>query len=342
MKDRFGREIDYLRVSVTDNCNLRCVYCMDEKDNKFLKKDEKLTDDEIYRVVKESAKLGIKKVRITGGEPLVRPGVVDLIGKINSIDGIEEIYLTTNGILLADRLDELVKNGLKGVNISLDSLKEDRFNKLTRLGHVDNVLAAIDKAISLGIKVKLNTVIVNDINKDDIIFKYNYDFNKSLSTEYKVKNTYPKIIILEGLYSFNLFSDNKFDLTKLNPYKSALEYDDVPLELNDASLRNQFITLKIMLTMNKDDIKNILLYRNANYRNSDDVTHNFNTILINKFNHYIWPATEKWGLLGKKEADVIIVGGTRNKKDIKIVTNAILTPFNYKDQLITFEKFIDH
>lgn len=180
------------------------------------------------------------------------------------------------------------------------------------------------------------------INKDDIIFKYNYDFNKSLSTEYKVKNTYPKIIILEGLYSFNLFSDNKFDLTKLNPYKSALEYDDVPLELNDASLRNQFITLKIMLTMNKDDIKNILLYRNANYRNSDDVTHNFNTILINKFNHYIWPATEKWGLLGKKEADVIIVGGTRNKKDIKIVTNAILTPFNYKDQLITFEKFIDH
>ena len=109
MKDRFGREIDYLRVSVTDNCNLRCVYCIDEKDNKFLKKDEKLTDDEIYRVVKESAKLGIKKVRITGGEPLVRPGVVDLIGRINSIEGIEEIYLTTNGILLADRLDELVK-----------------------------------------------------------------------------------------------------------------------------------------------------------------------------------------------------------------------------------------
>lgn len=184
MKDRFGREIDYLRVSVTDNCNLRCVYCMDEKDNKFLKKDEKLTDDEIYRVVKESAKLGIKKVRITGGEPLVRPGVVDLIGKINSIDGIEEIYLTTNGILLADRLDELVKNGLKGVNISLDSLKEDRFNKLTRLGHVDNVLAAIDKAISLGIKVKLNTVIVNDINKDEIMDFVNLTKEKEIDVRF--------------------------------------------------------------------------------------------------------------------------------------------------------------
>ena len=184
MKVRFGREIDYLRVSVTDNCNLRCVYCMDEKDNKFLKKDEKLTDDEIYRVVKESAKLGIKKVRITGGEPLVRPGVVDLIGKINSIEGIEEIYLTTNGILLADRLDELVKNGLKGVNISLDSLKEDRFNKLTRLGHVDNVLAAIDKAISLGIKVKLNTVIVNDINKDEIMDFVNLTKEKEIDVRF--------------------------------------------------------------------------------------------------------------------------------------------------------------
>ena len=184
MKDKFNREIDYLRVSVTDNCNLRCVYCMDEKDNKFLKKDEKLTDDEIYRVVKESAKLGIKKVRITGGEPLVRPGVVDLIGRINSIEGIEEIYLTTNGILLADRLDELVKNGLKGVNISLDSLKEDRFNKLTRLGHVDNVLAAIDKAISLGIKVKLNTVIVNDINKDEIMDFVNLTKEKEIDVRF--------------------------------------------------------------------------------------------------------------------------------------------------------------
>ena len=169
MKDKFGREIDYLRVSVTDNCNLRCIYCMSEKENNFLKKDEKLTDDEIYRVVKESANLGIKKIRITGGEPLVRAGIVKLIGKINEIPGIEEIYLTTNGILLGDKLEELKLNGLKGVNISLDSLEEDKFNKLTRLGNLNNVLEAIDKAIELGVKVKVNTVIVNDINKDEII-----------------------------------------------------------------------------------------------------------------------------------------------------------------------------
>ena len=169
MKDKFEREIDYLRASVTDNCNLRCVYCMKEKENNFLKNDEKLTDDEIYKIVKESAKLGIKKIRITGGEPLVRAGIVNLIGRINNIPGIEEIYLTTNGILLADKLEELKLNGLKGVNISLDSLKEERFSKLTRLGKLENVLVAIDKAIELGIKVKLNTVIVNDVNKDEII-----------------------------------------------------------------------------------------------------------------------------------------------------------------------------
>ena len=184
MKDKFGREIDYLRVSVTDKCNLRCIYCMDEKDNSFLKNDEKLTDDEIYRIVKESSKLGIKKVRITGGEPLVRPDLVKLVSKINSIPGIEEIYLTTNGILLADMIDELAVNGLKGVNISLDSLNEERFNKLTRLGKLNKVLEAIDKAIALGIKVKLNTVIVNDINKDEIIDFVNLTKEKKIDVRF--------------------------------------------------------------------------------------------------------------------------------------------------------------
>ena len=169
MKDKFGREIDYLRVSVTDNCNLRCVYCMEEKDNIFLKKENKLTDDEIYRIVKESASLGIKKIRITGGEPLVRPGIVELIGRINSIPGIEEIYMTTNGILLYDKVEALAKNGLKGVNISLDSLKEERFNTLTRRGELSSVLKAIDKCLEYNLKVKINTVMVNDINKDEII-----------------------------------------------------------------------------------------------------------------------------------------------------------------------------
>ena len=129
MKDKYGREIDYLRISLTDNCNLRCIYCMEEKNNTFLKKEDKLTNDEIYKIVCESAKLGIKKVRFTGGEPLVRKDIVELMQRINTIQGIEEIYLTTNGILLEENVEILAKAGLKGVNISLDSLKKETFKR---------------------------------------------------------------------------------------------------------------------------------------------------------------------------------------------------------------------
>lgn len=169
MKDKYNREIDYLRISLTDNCNLRCIYCMEEKQSDFLKSEDKLTNDEIYKIVKESAKLGIKKIRFTGGEPLVRKDIVELMDKVNNIEGISEIYLTTNGILLEEKIQELAKAGLKGVNISLDSLKEETFNKLTRLGELKKVLSAIDKCLALGIKVKLNTVMIDGINNDEIL-----------------------------------------------------------------------------------------------------------------------------------------------------------------------------
>ena len=169
MKDKYNREIDYLRISVTDNCNLRCIYCMEEDEKHFIESDNKLSDEEILKIVKASSSLGIKKIRITGGEPLVRPNITKLIGEINKIPGIEEIYMTTNGVLLADKLDDLVSNGLSGVNISLDSLSEETFNKITRFGGFRKVMNAIDKAIELGIKVKLNTVIVDDINSDEVM-----------------------------------------------------------------------------------------------------------------------------------------------------------------------------
>lgn len=169
MKDKFNREINYLRISVTDNCNLRCIYCMEEDHRDFLMSKEKLSNDEIYKIVEQFAKLGIKKIRITGGEPLVRPDIVELIGKINEIEGVDEIYLTTNGILLLDKIEALVQNGIKGVNISLDSLREDRFAKLTRVGVLSKVLEAVEKCLLLGVKVKLNTVLLDGVNKDEIM-----------------------------------------------------------------------------------------------------------------------------------------------------------------------------
>ena len=99
MKDKYGREIDYLRISLTDRCNLRCIYCMEEDNNEFFEEEDKLTKDEILKIVSVSAKLGVKKIRLTGGEPLVRKDIIELMDGINNIEGIEGIYLTTNGIL---------------------------------------------------------------------------------------------------------------------------------------------------------------------------------------------------------------------------------------------------
>ncbi|MGG7144621.1 GTP 3',8-cyclase MoaA [Clostridium nigeriense] len=169
MRDKYGREVDYLRISLTDRCNLRCVYCMEEEGSNFFKNEEKLTKDEICKIVSVSAKLGIKKIRLTGGEPLVRNDIVELMEKINNIPEIEEIYLTTNGIILEEKVEVLKKVGLKGVNISLDSLKEEMFHKLTRLGDLKKVLSAIDKCLELGIKVKLNTVMIKGMNEDEIL-----------------------------------------------------------------------------------------------------------------------------------------------------------------------------
>lgn len=184
MKDKYGREIDYLRISITDRCNLRCIYCMEEEGNTFFQEEDKLTKEEILKIVSASAKLGVKKIRLTGGEPLVRKDIVELMEGINDIKGIEGIYLTTNGILLEEKLEALKKAGLKGVNISLDSLKEEMFQSLTRLGILKKVLSAIDKCLELGIKVKLNTVMIKDKNDDEILDFVNLTRSKNIDVRF--------------------------------------------------------------------------------------------------------------------------------------------------------------
>ena len=124
MIDQYGRTIEYLRISVTDRCNLRCVYCMPEEGIEQLPHEQILTFDEIERVCRISTELGISKIKLTGGEPLVRKGLPDLLGKIKRVSGIEQVTLTTNGILLKNQLDELMRQGLDAVNISIDTLDE--------------------------------------------------------------------------------------------------------------------------------------------------------------------------------------------------------------------------
>lgn len=167
MKDKFNREIDYLRISLTDRCNLRCIYCMEE-DEDFFEKEEILKDEEIIKVVKSFARLGVKKIRLTGGEPLVRNNILELIKNIYEIKGIEEIYITTNGINLKPMVKELKSYGVKGVNISLDTLDHDKYKKITRVGNLDKVLESIKECLDYDIKVKINTVLIDNINSDEV------------------------------------------------------------------------------------------------------------------------------------------------------------------------------
>ncbi|MGN1334322.1 MAG: GTP 3',8-cyclase MoaA [Anaerovoracaceae bacterium] len=169
MKDRLGREIDYIRISITDRCNLRCGYCMPGCGVPSVSHDAILRFHEIIRLVKIFCSLGIKNVKITGGEPLVRKGAHSLIKDIKSIDGIEKVTMTTNGILLCENLQLLAEAGLDGINISLDTVDRQKYMQITGYDGLDTVLKAIDRCSGFpDIKLKINTVTLADYNSDEI------------------------------------------------------------------------------------------------------------------------------------------------------------------------------
>ncbi len=169
MKDSFGREIRYLRVSVTDRCNLRCAYCMPEAGVEDKGHDGVLRVEEIIRIVRAAAELGISKVRLTGGEPLLRPGFVKLCEGIAAIPGIEETVLTTNGLLLPRMAEDLKKAGIKRVNISLDTLDEGKYRRITRVGSLEGALSGIEAAKKAGLyPIKINAVLIRGFNDDEL------------------------------------------------------------------------------------------------------------------------------------------------------------------------------
>ena len=171
LSDSFQRPINYLRISVTDRCNLRCIYCMPAEGVELMSHEDILTYEEIHTVARAAAELGINKVRLTGGEPLVRSGLSELIRMLAQIDGIDDISLTTNGTLLSRYAAELKRAGLQRVNVSLDTLKPDKFSLITRSNiALDDVLAGIEAARSVGLDpVKLNMVVVSGVNDDEIL-----------------------------------------------------------------------------------------------------------------------------------------------------------------------------
>ncbi|HET6516255.1 MAG TPA: GTP 3',8-cyclase MoaA [Thermodesulfovibrionales bacterium] len=169
LKDRFDRTIDYLRISITDRCNLRCVYCMPQSGVRLLEHKDILTYEEIVRVVGIAATLGVRKIRITGGEPLTRKNVTHLVSSLRAVGGIEDMSLTTNGILLETYARELADAGLSRVNVSLDTFHPDRYREMTGGGEIVQVMRGIEAAERSGLMpLKINMVPVRGLNDDEV------------------------------------------------------------------------------------------------------------------------------------------------------------------------------
>lgn len=167
--DPCGRRINYLRMSVTGRCNLRCGYCRPAGTPAGLEAQEPLSDEELLLIARASVGLGIEKIRVTGGEPLVRPGILRLLARLSLIPGLARLVITTNGLLLEDAARGLRDAGVQSVNVSLDSLRPDRFRRITGGGDLQRVLAGIEKALECGFDgVKINTVVMRGVNEDEI------------------------------------------------------------------------------------------------------------------------------------------------------------------------------
>lgn len=210
MIDRLGREINYMRISVTELCNLRCRYCMPEDGVCKKSHFEMLTEDEIVMAVEAAASLGIRKLRITGGEPLVKKNIVSICERCANVEGIEEVCLTTNGILLPQLAKPLKEAGVKRLNISLDTLNEEKYQYITRIGRIENAKAGLEAALEAGFdKIKLNAVLIGGFNDDEI------ELLAELTLKYPVD---VRFIELMPMYDSGDFGKDAY-----LPYKKVLE-----------------------------------------------------------------------------------------------------------------------
>lgn len=210
MKDRFNRNINYLRMSITDRCDLRCIYCM-PKEGVFLKRHEDiLNEDEMVNAAKVAAKLGINKIRITGGEPLVRKNIISLCKRISSIDGIDDLSITTNAIRLKGLAKDLKEAGVNRLNISLDTLNKDKYKYITRVGNIEDALDGIKEALSLNFeKIKINVVLISNFNDDEI-----EDF-ANLTMKYPIDVRFIELMPMIDNELKNAYISNRIVLDKL-------------------------------------------------------------------------------------------------------------------------------
>ena len=221
--DSFGRKHNYLRISVTDRCNLRCLYCMPAEGITRKPKKELLTYEEICRLARIFVSLGIEKIRITGGEPLVRPQIEVLVQELANIPGLKQLALTTNAVLLAQKAEILKGAGIQYINISLDSLEREKFRRITLRDEFDSVLAGIDAAQSCGFVLKLNVVVMKGRNEEEILDFVHYVKDRPINVRF---------------IEYMPFKGNSWDKDTLYPYKEIkelIEKDFALVPLEDAS-----------------------------------------------------------------------------------------------------------
>jgi cyclic pyranopterin phosphate synthase len=241
--DSFGRKINYLRLSVTDRCNLRCIYCMPAEGICKMKHEEILKYEELLLLAETAIGIGIEKIRITGGEPLVRKGILGFLEKLSGIPGLRQLVLTTNGMLLPEMAEGLRKAGVQRLNISLDSLRPETFRHITRCGDLERVLTGILAAEEQGFPIKLNMVVMRGINDDEVLefarltltkpFTVRFIEEDSLagpSRNYRIEGAAGKIGIITAVSSHFCRDCNRIRVTSSGMAKGCL-FDDTAYDL---------------------------------------------------------------------------------------------------------------
>ncbi len=242
MLDRYNRHISYLRISVTDRCNLGCIYCMPNGGIHLLRREEILSFEEIAEVVETGAEMGIRKIRLTGGEPLIRRGIVQLVGMIKKIKGIDEITMTTNGIMLPALAQQLKDAGLNRINISLDAVDPQKFREISGGGNLENVFSGIRAAVKAGLlPVKINVVKLHDNDEQQIVSVRNYAAEMGLQMRVirQMNLTKGEFYRVEGGDGGNCMECNRLRLTANGMLKPCL-FSNEEFSIREYGIREAF------------------------------------------------------------------------------------------------------